>query len=66
MVPSYDKKTAGRINKLGKYEENSRCPCFLNVIYTKQLMVVKAFRVDSKILTSKFWFDLGLISKILV
>ena len=34
--------------------------------YAYMEVAVKHFRVDSKILTSKFWFSLGLISKILV
>ena len=34
--------------------------------WTPELTVVKIFRVDSKNLTSKFSFSLGLISKILI
>ena len=34
--------------------------------YAQTLIVVSFFRVNSKILTSKFWFSHSLISKILV
>ena len=34
--------------------------------YAHMDVVVQIFRVDTKMLTSKFWFSLGLISKILV
>ena len=34
--------------------------------YAKNLIVVRNFRVDSKMLTSKFWFSRGLISNMLV
>ena len=34
--------------------------------YAQKLIVVRIFRVNLKQLTSKFWFSLALISKILV
>ena len=34
-------------------------------LYAHMEVVVKIFRVDSKMLTSKFWFSCGLISQIL-
>ena len=39
---------------------------FLNMSYAQMQIVVKIFRANSKILTSKFWFSLAAISKILV
>ena len=35
-------------------------------MYATNLIVVRLFRVNSQILTSKFWFSHGLISQILV
>ena len=37
-----------------------------DLYYAQKLIVVEVRGVNSKILTSKFWFSLGLISKILV